>query len=93
MRTEAVEIYSDQINAAVLRHPERRFPGVLVQGDTLHHLCSQADSACQLVDRASPGYEEINDVRNALWKLLSHYKDVLIEHEIALPFSEQFSRF
>jgi hypothetical protein len=32
MRTENVEILSDKSNAAVLRHPDRVFPGVLVQG-------------------------------------------------------------
>lgn len=89
MRTETVEIYSDQTNAAVLRHPGRRFPGVLVQGDTLHTLCFRADLACREVDRSSPAYDDINEVRNALWGLLSHYKVVLREHEIPLPFSDQ----
>jgi len=35
MRTELIEIYSDKSNAAVLRHPGRKFSGLLVQGDTL----------------------------------------------------------
>jgi len=47
MHTATVEIYSDTSNAAVLRHPDRRFPGVLIQGDTLHSLCLAADAACQ----------------------------------------------
>ena len=38
VRTELVEIYSDKTNAAVLRHPGRHFPGVLVQGDDLYAL-------------------------------------------------------
>lgn len=46
MHTADVEIYSDQTNAAVLRHPGRRFPGLLVQGDSLYALCVQADDAC-----------------------------------------------
>ena len=32
MHTELVEIYSDESNMAVMRHPGRRFPGVLIQG-------------------------------------------------------------
>ena len=85
-----VEIYSDQTNAAVMRHPERRFPGVLVQGDSLYSLCVQADDACaaakgKLVPDA---YGELNDLRNALWGYLNHYKSVLGEHQIQLPFSE-----
>ena len=45
MRTESVEIYSDETNRAVLRHPGRKFPGVLIQGDTLYTLCVMADEA------------------------------------------------
>ena len=45
MREELVEIYSDASNAAVLRHPERKFPGVLLQGDTLHSICQSIDIA------------------------------------------------
>jgi hypothetical protein len=90
MRTEIVEIYSDQTNAAVLRHPGRKFPGVLVQGDTLHSLCRRADDACAgargLVQ--SDAYDELNDLRNHLWSLLNHYKVVLGEHQIQLPFSQ-----
>jgi len=89
MREESVEIWSDQTNAAVIRHPGRRFPGVLVQGDTLYSLCQQADLACRELKRSCPAYDEINEVRNTLWGLLNHYKVVLGEHNLPLPFSEQ----
>jgi len=90
MRTATVEILSDTTNAAVLRHPDRRFPGVLVQGDTLYSLCVAADAAChamkpQLGDDA---YEAVNGIRNHLWSLLNHYKSVLHEHQLPLPFSQ-----
>lgn len=90
MHTESVEIYSDQANAAVMRHPGRRFPGILVQGDTLHSLCVSADAACAQVRVAigDEGFEELNELRNRLWSLLAHYKTVLGEHSIRLPFSE-----
>jgi hypothetical protein len=91
MRTESVEIYSDQTNAAVLRHPGRKFPGVLVQGDTLHSLCVQADEACAAARDTlhEDAYGELNDLRNHLWHFLNHYKSVLQEHNLSLPFSEQ----
>jgi hypothetical protein len=38
MHVEKVEIYSDKTNSAVLRHPARKFPGVLIQGATF--ICS-----------------------------------------------------
>ena len=91
MRVEPVEILSDRTNAAVMRHPDRRFPGVLLQGDTLYTLCQRADAACRGAGRASPAFEEMNSVRNHLWELLSHYKQALSEHDLPLPFSEQLS--
>jgi hypothetical protein len=90
MHIESVEIYSDQTNAAVLRHPGRKFPGVLLQGDSLYALCMQADAACiEERDSLSSVNDELNDLRNRLWGLLNHYKSVLDEHGIPLPFSEQ----
>jgi hypothetical protein len=88
MRSGSVEILSDKSNAAVLRHPGRAVPGVLVQGDSLYVLCQRADLACKEVGRGAPGYDELNDLRNTLWLYLNHYKATLMEHGIALPFSE-----
>jgi len=90
MRTDKVEIYSDATNAAVMKHPGRRFPGVLVQGDTLHTLCVAADAACKASRSkiTEDEYAELNHLRNHLWELLSHYKNVLSEHRIPLPFNE-----
>ena len=94
MHTESVEIYSDQTNAAVMRHPGREFPGVLVQGDTLHSLCVSADAVCAQARGAigDEGFEELNELRNWLWSLLVHYRTVLREHHIRLPFSETPAR-
>ncbi|MEZ5969972.1 MAG: hypothetical protein R3C00_13115 [Hyphomonas sp.] len=88
MRVENVEIYSDVTNAAVLRHPGRKFPGVLVQGDTLYSLCSTLDIALSTVSPTSDEFAEIHDVRNSLWSLLTHYKNVLAQHGLPTPFSE-----
>ena len=90
MHTATVEIFSDQSNAAVVRHPGRRFPGVLVQGDSLFGLCCQADIACTAARSSldSDSYEELNDLRNKLWGYLNHYKAVLQEHQLPLPFND-----
>ncbi|WP_372237542.1 DUF6959 family protein [Pseudomonas sp. Hp2] len=90
MHIRNVEIYSDQSNAVIMRHPDRRFPGVLVQGDSLYSLCVQADDACAAArgKLSSSAYDELNELRNALWNYLNHYKSVLGEHQISLPFSD-----
>ncbi len=85
MRTETVEIYSDKTNRAVMRHPGRNFPGVLIQGDTLFNLCIMADEACA----KAGSNEDMERLRDALWDLLLHYKIVLGEHDIRLPFDER----
>jgi hypothetical protein len=78
-----------QTNAAVMRYPGRHFPGVLIQGDSLHSLCRRADDLCQTIGRGSSAFEEANALRNILQEYLSHYKVVLGEHDIPLPFSER----
>ena len=85
-----VEIYSDETNRAVIRHPGRKFPGVLIQGDNLHALCQVADRVCAGGREGMPteSYTELNNLRNTLWSYLSHYKGVLNDHDIRLPFSE-----
>lgn len=88
MREALTEIYSDKTNAAILRHPDRQYPGLLLQGDTLHILCYKMDLAMSKIDRNSASYEELNEVRNSIWDLKNHYKSVLVEHGIPMPFSE-----
>ena len=91
MHKETVEIYSDATNQAVMRHPARKFPGVLIQGDSLHALCVKADTVCsEGRDALSPdGYSEMNSIRNALWEMLNHYAAVLGEHDIPVPYSNK----
>lgn len=89
MHVKPVEIYSDETNSAVMRHPDRAFPGLLVQGDTLYALCQLADAVCVGLTPADPAYPAANKLRNALWSCLNHYKSVLDDHDIGLPFSER----
>jgi hypothetical protein len=90
MRKEQVEIYSDTTNAAVLRHPDRHFPGCLVQGDTLNGLWQavrRVQRGAHLLDEEAAA--ELKDVADHLESLLSHYKTVLSAHAIELPFTDQ----
>ena len=88
MRTDDVEIYSDASNYAVLRHPGRRFPGCLIQGDSLSILCQVADSVRRLLDEGDidEACDELDELRSMLWDRLKHYEDVLRQHDIELPF-------
>ncbi|MDR6860213.1 DUF6959 family protein [Variovorax guangxiensis] len=89
MRKEQVEIYSDTGNAAVLRHPDRHFPGCLVQGDTLNGLrqsVRRVQRSAHLLDEEAAA--DLEDVTDHLESLLNHYKTVLAAHAIKLPFTD-----
>ena len=45
-----VEIIDGAINASVVRMPGRRFPGIVLQGDTLHSWSVLADSLMSSVN-------------------------------------------
>lgn len=89
MYIQEVEIYSDESNAVVMRHPWRKFPGCLVQGDSLSILLRslkvvQSEGAC-LCDEAAG---ELAETVEQLSDLMSHYKATLMSHNIPLPFSD-----
>ena len=92
MRKELVEIYSDASNYTIMRHPARKFPGSLVQGDTLSCLCSMAEGA--LEGLSSPNgdrgeaLEELAELAELLRGRLDHYASVLREHDLELPYFE-----
>jgi hypothetical protein len=88
MEQEQVELLSRQVNAAVLRIPGRRFPGVLVQGDTLSSLFAGAlDTAEALaVDNRSDAFYAALDLAERLEALLLSYEEALRLHQIALPY-------
>lgn len=86
-RIEA-ELFTDAGNDAVVRLPGRRFPGVLVQGDTLGILV--ADVA-ELVGLCAVG--DLEEVRQAasllqeeLGAKLERYTDALDAHGEQRPF-------
>jgi hypothetical protein len=78
MRKAEVEIHSDAVNMAVMRHPDRSYPGILIQGDTLLGLCEAVTKVAALAKDALPreAFRELEFVREDLQDLLDHYSDV-----------------
>jgi hypothetical protein len=88
MEKQELEVYSAASNAAVVRAPGRRFPGVVVQGDTLSTLHAAAAFVAERV-RDSADEElagEAAMVRDRLAGLLAHYEAVLGAHGLGLPY-------
>ncbi|MFF4041173.1 DUF6959 family protein [Streptomyces sp. NPDC001816] len=86
-RVEA-ELFTDGGNDAVVRLPGRRFPGVLMQGDSLHILhgdLGEVVEACERGDLA-----EVQDSAGLLLArldaVLTRYANALQEDEIPRPY-------
>lgn len=74
-----------------MRHPERRFPGVLIQGDTLFNLHSAVVAALDKKTGGSLSKDArigLEDVAEFMGECLDSYRTVLREHGIELPFYE-----
>lgn len=88
MQTETFEVYSNTTNMPVIRHPGRQFPGVLIQGDTLHSVISSLrDLAAALP--ASTAEDALGDLEfslEILEDMLAHYEATLSTHGISLPY-------
>jgi hypothetical protein len=92
MDVEPLEVYARDSNYAIVKPPGRRFPGAVIQGDTLRELCRLAISVGQRVrDRSAQDEEflgDLEDLVNALVNRLLHYQKVLVAHGIEFPYSE-----
>ena len=45
--TERVDVYSRDVNAWIVRTPGRRFPALVLQGDSFHQLFALAHDICE----------------------------------------------
>jgi hypothetical protein len=77
-RIEA-ELFTDPGNDAVVRLPPRRFPGMLIQGDSLSII--RADVA-EIVEACDQG--DVAEARGAAAILLSNLDDLLARYATAL---------
>jgi hypothetical protein len=73
---------SDQVNAPILHYPGRRFPGVLIQGDTLQGFAMMAEAVVEALDQSDLqiARDEAEELRDKLRVYLDHYNRVLRDH-------------
>lgn len=82
------ELLSRPVNYAVVQLPERKYPGVVVQGDTLHSLLKQVEQMKMLLEtnELEELADQIEDVSEHLSAALSHYEHICSERGIRLPY-------
>ncbi|MEV6446103.1 hypothetical protein [Amycolatopsis sp. NPDC051716] len=77
-----VELLGREGNVTVLRMPDRKFPGIFIQGDTMatfRDLFEEVGGIDELP-------EEIQEARDRVVEFLQYYEAVLRESGIARPY-------
>jgi hypothetical protein len=89
MKTVTVELLSDATNQAVLRIPGRKFPGILLQGDSVASLYDMAKEIGELWKSGDKNDIPVlaQQLEAVLGEKLKHYEAVLRENKIELPYS------
>jgi hypothetical protein len=87
-----VVILSKQPNCVILKLPWRTFPSVALQGDSLSILVDLSESLAVRLKNAKE--EEVTremaeELSELLRAYLNHYKYILKQNNIALPFPEK----
>lgn len=85
-----MELLSSASNCVVARHVGRRFPGILIQGDTLSTLVDDVD---ELIDECNSRDTEsakaiAKNIRSKLEDWLVHYERVLEVNGIDRPYAK-----
>lgn len=83
-----VELLSNPINFAVVQLPQRNFPGVVFQGDTLHSLVSNINEMIVLLreKQLEDLMVGLEDMKEQLSSALVYYESVCKNKEISLPY-------
>ena len=88
-RAVDLELWSPATNSAVVRVPGRRFPGVVIQGDSLSILF---DLAMYLAERLPEASDEelrgaADDLAEKLFAHVKNYETVLQARGLSLPYT------
>ena len=83
--TDTARLLSPPLNFAVVQLPERQYPGVVVQGDTLAGLVAQLGRMKTLLNAGQTDelVAEIAEMEDQLSVALSYYKKICADHSIS----------
>lgn len=88
--TTIAEVLDPATNSAIIKLSTRRFPGVLLQGDTLHSMYRRVSIALAALDPIAQQreYDELEAVVDTLRGCLDLYEATLARHGYSLPYFE-----
>lgn len=86
MKRKEVEVLGEQTNAVVIKLPERRFPGVVLQGDSLHNLEELAAKVGDALSEGRDPGEDAAELHERLEGYVCAYEDALARAGMELPY-------
>ena len=94
MDEEVARILSHVSNSGIVQMPGRRFPGIVMQGDTLSNVFDSVAFALRdaKARRDEESYYEFLMFAETLQGQLEHYESVLVRLGMPLPYSPSIKR-
>ena len=91
MKQILVEAYSVASNFAIVKLPQRQFPGMVIQGDSLAILVARADAIRSLALKIGDEslIAEAKELFEDLRERQTFYERILGENGIGLPYVKQ----
>ena len=85
---DSAKILEIGANGAVVQLPERRFPGIVIQGDSLSILVSDFRELKELIAKGEQSETEacLASIEDHLGERLAFYESVIAKHGIELPY-------
>jgi hypothetical protein len=86
--SEDVRLLARRGNIAVMQLPDRRYPGVMMQGDTFFILKRDVERLLQLLteSHSKERREEIEEMHETLDRIMGFYEEVCERNGIQLPY-------
>lgn len=91
MKPLKVEVFSEATNCPIIRFPGRKFPGLLIQGDTLKNFADTIEELITLDANSEEFRNELTDVTVQIKSMLAHYERVLDAYNIRVPYTRNTS--
>ncbi|KQU79358.1 hypothetical protein ASD00_36550 [Ensifer sp. Root31] len=84
------ELLTESENYAVVQLPDRKFPGIVFQGDSLHSLSERMIELHRLITsgQSDDADFELSIMIDDIKSILTKYERVLISKGMALPYAK-----
>jgi hypothetical protein len=89
-----VTCFCDAPNSVIVQTPNRSFPGMVFQGDSLRILYTKVERGIESLDAGnlSEASEYLSEIAEELQGRLEMYENVLESHGIPLPYTRPVSK-